>query len=94
MSLSGEALQAFVTEQQSVEREERQRERDLKRLQSEVDAKEADRKHELEMRKVERKSATQVEITTEPGVGSGKRLDRFPKLPPFQEVIDEIDSTK
>ena len=92
MGLSGEALQAFVTEQQSIEREERQRERDLKRLQVEVDAREADRKHELEMKKVERESAAEVEITTERGVGSGKRPSRFPKLPPFQESSDEIDS--
>ena len=92
MGLSGEALQAFVTEQQPIEREERQRERDWKRLQLEVDTREADRKHELEMRKVERESATEVEITTEPGAGSGKRPGRFPKLPPFQESSDEIDS--
>ena len=72
MGLSGKTLQAFVTEQQSIDREERQRERDLKRLQLEVDAREADRKHELEMKKVERESATEVAITTEPGVGSGK----------------------
>ena len=72
MCLRGEALQAFVTEQQSIEREERQRERDLKRLQLEVDGRESDRKHELEMKKVERELAAEVEITTEPGVGSGK----------------------
>ena len=92
MGLSGGALQAFVTEQQSTEREERQREGDLKRLQLEVDAIRADRKHELEMKKVERESTAEMEITTEPGVGSGKRPGRFPKLPSFQESSDEIDS--
>ena len=92
MGLSGEVLQAFVTEQQSFKREERQRERGLKRLQLEVDAREADRKHELEMRKVGRELATEVEITAESGFGSGKRPGRFPKLQPFQESSDEIDS--
>ena len=64
----------------------------MKKLQLEVDVREADRKHELEMRKVERKSATEVEITTEPEVGSGKQSGKFPKLPPFQGSIDAIDS--
>ena len=91
MGMNHEALQAFVTEQQSIEREERQRERDLKKLQLEVDAREADRKHELEMRIVERESVTGMGITTEP-VSSGKRPGKFPKLPPFQESSDEIDS--
>ena len=33
--------------------------------------------------------ATEVEITAEPKVGSGKRSGKFPKLPPFQEGSDE-----
>ena len=42
--------------------------------------------------KKEGESATEVEIATEPGVGSGKRPGRFPKLLLFQESSDEIDS--
>ena len=76
-----------MTEQQSIEREERQRERDMNRLQLEVDARLADRITELEMKKVKRESAVEVEITTEPEVSSGKRPGRFPKLPLFRKVV-------
>ena len=60
MDLKGETLQAFMTEQQSIKGETERS--DLKRLQLEVNAREADCKHELDMKRVEGKSATEVEV--------------------------------
>ena len=86
MGYEEKELQRFVSEQQALEREERQNERELKKM--EAEEKEAQRRHELQMKRLET------------GDGEGRRFSptggdsvrKVPKLPSFVEGKDELDS--
>ena len=90
MGLQGKELQTFVVEQQSIEREERCKERELRVL--ELENEEATHRRELEMKKIELDATAVGTRVVEPEPGSKGRTGNFPKLPTFQDGIDEIDS--
>ena len=96
LGLEGKDLLQFISEQQSIEREERQKEREERKwqaeerkLQMQIDAdrdkQAAERRHELEMR--------QLELGAQRGNHStGFDLAKSPKLPAFVDGKDELDS--
>ena len=90
MGLQGKELKAFVVEQQSVEREDRHKERELRGL--ELENEEATHRRELEMKKIELDGTAVGTRTVEPEPESKGRTGKFPKLPTFQDGIDKIES--
>ena len=89
MGLQGKELQTFVVEQQSIEREDRHKERELRVL--ELENEEATHRRELEMKKIELDDAAVGIAAVEPEPGSKGRTGKFPKLPTFQDGIGEIE---
>ena len=58
----------------------------------ELENEEATHRCELEMKKIELDAAAVSTRAVEPEPGSKGRTDKFPKLPKFQDGIDEINS--
>ena len=100
MGLEGMQLQSFVSKQLVIERDERQQKREFKRAQMEAEALRK-REYELEREREEKRRKHKYDpkrLELEAGgvaahvTGARDARSKTPKLPPFSDGHDELDS--